>query len=190
MSKKFIIAHIVVLTLFMSFEANAFTLKKGTVSFSGSSSFSFGNADTDKTSSYNYFNLGVSSGYFVADNFEIGLGLSGSYSNGKDEIYKGISIAPFITYHFNLNKESNIFTTLMYGISKRYEDMSLSSTETDGRLFSAAVGWEYFFNPSISTTIGIRYVRENIDLEEQNYNYSFSYTTTRYATDIGFKIYF
>jgi hypothetical protein len=73
----------------------------------------------------------------------------------------------------------------MIGYWKTDQDDDWSSDENDGTKLSAEIGWEYFFSPSVSGTIGITYTRTEIDTDIDD-----SFTSTFFGTNMGLKIYF
>lgn len=70
--------------LFVSMDAMAFTLKKGTISLGGGSTFEIGNRDSDASSSTDHIGVSFTIGYFIADKIEIGVEIGASYSNSGD----------------------------------------------------------------------------------------------------------
>jgi hypothetical protein len=191
MLRKIVLSMIAVaLMICNSTNADAFTIKKGTISFGGSSNLWLGRSDTDITTSTDQINMSINSGYFVIDNLEIGGLLTLSYQSSDDRDSKGFSLSPFVTYHIDLNQASNIYLTGMVGYSKFYYDYDDISDESDGTILSAEIGWEYFFSSSVSGTIGLRYRRMESDLIDSDSDTDNSVTSTSFGTNIGLKIYF
>jgi hypothetical protein len=186
MLKRIVLSLIaVVLMICNSTNADAFTINKGTISLGGSSSLLIGRYDTDETESHeDVIDMSIAIGYFISDNLEVGGLLGGTYRDRNDGDIKFFSISPFVTYHFELNEVSNIYLTGMIGYWKSDFDGKFGSDEYDGTILSAETGWEYFFNPSVSGTIGLIYSRtEDTDSSD-------TFTSTSFGTNIGLKIYF
>ncbi len=192
MLKKFFLLSVTAFVLFAGYDADGFTLKKGTVSVGGASTLSAVNRDSDQTDSTNSIGASVSMGYFVRDNLELGGNFSASYMDRDSGDTKGFSISPYLTYHFDLNEKSNIYLTGMIGLSKIYSDYGSVSSDSDGTILSSEIGWEYCFTPSVSGTIGVRYEREDLDYKYKSGSYhdDEDSTSTMFGTVLGLKIYF
>lgn len=190
MLKKFFLLFVTAFVLSAGYDANGFTLTKGTVSVGGESTLSAVNSDSDRSDSTNSIGASVSMGYFIRDNLELGGKLSANYFDGVNGDSKGFSISPYLTYHFDLNETSNIYLTGMLGIVKTYSNHGSFSSEGDATILSSEIGWEYFFNPSVSGTIGLKYEKADTDYDEDQYGFDFSNTSTTFGTVLGFKIYF
>lgn len=186
MLKRIVLPLLVVaLMIFNTTNAGAVTIKKGTISLGGSSNLRLGRYDTDESTSTDQLCMSINSGYFFIDNLEFGGLLTLSYSSSGSTDTKGFSISPFATYHLDLNETSNFYLTGMIGYLKSYEDYDSYSDEEDCTRLSAEIGWEYFFNPSVSGTIGITYTRTEHDNDIDDLD-----TSTSFGTNIGLKIYF
>lgn len=192
MLKKSIFLLVIVFVLSVGLNANALTLKKGTLSLGGASTLSAVNRDSDRSDSTNVLEASATIGYFIMDNFEFGGKLGASYIDYNIGDGKEFSISPYITYHFDLNETSNIYLTGMIGISRSYSDFGDYSRDSEGIVLASEIGWEYFFSPSVSGTVGVRYEKTDTDydIKRPGYNSDGSDTYTTFGTILGLKVYF
>ncbi len=193
MNRRLLILLVVISVGFIAniSDVEAFNIEKGSISIGGASTFELGTHDTDRTHSFDRFSLSLNSGYFIIDNFEIGVFLRLSYYDSSSSESKFYSISPFVSYHYPLNDFSNLFFTGSIGYSKSDMDSDyVLSDDSDGIALSAQIGWEYFFNNSVSGTIGLSYDRIEMDYDNDT-NYGFDdETATSITSIIGLRVYF
>lgn len=153
-------------------DAQSYTLKQGTISLSGSSNIMF--QYTSDNRYYNY-SLSVQPGYFVRDNLELAVQLSGYYDSYSDAAY---TITPLVIFHIPLGEPSNLFAGAGGGYSWRQYSWN-------GINLAALLGWEYFLGSQVALHI------------KAQYNYisgeSSSYYHDRYAeviSQLGVSVYF
>ena len=198
----FLIAFAAVIAFNIS-HAGAVEIKKGTISLAGSSDLSFSHYDhkvEDKNSSRSaeidgeVLDLSIRVGYFLADNLEIGAEIDVIYEfeDGGDDT--SLAIGPFVKYHIDLNENSNLSLRAMVGVLQNDVDNDFFSGEFEGTVFSAGIGWEYFFNCNVAGTIGLNYFWKEWDedyyLKSDGSAMRLTRTESSISTYIGLIFYF
>jgi len=163
------------------------TLNQGTVSLSGSSNIFFSYAHDDTSSATRSYRLSVLPGYFVKDNLELSVQLSGYFSKSDVNDWAMYDVIPFIIYHHPLTEVSYVFGGLGAGYtwSKwRYGPASpLPGTVIKSRatVLAGLLGWEYFVSSDIALHVKIAATRRN---------YSDDNNGNTITSLLGFSLYF
>jgi opacity protein-like surface antigen len=156
--KKIIIRLLVLLSAaFFSANADAHTIKEGTITLGTSIYNEDRNFDTGNTSE---FYISVSGGYFVRENIEAGAGISYDHYRNSQQTSTSQSFSPYVRYHKPLDERSNIFGGVGLFFTT-YDDNLSSGTNIsqDSSGITITGGWEYFFNDNVSLDIGLSYSR-------------------------------
>ena len=154
----------------------------GSANFTNSKAESKGNGFTSK-SKVSGFNISPNLGYFIADQFALGLTPSLSFSNPEGENNNSTSygIGPFFRYQFlDIDKKINILAETSYRFGK------VSGQSTDGsksNSFQFKAGPVIYFNSSVGLELTVDYDTRNIK------NGSGSETSfSSFNISIGFQI--
>lgn len=194
--KKIILTAIVVLGFTF---ANAQT-EKGKWLVSGSTSLSFGSSNTTfkadngqtedgpKTSS---FNVKPAVGYFVAENFTIGLAADFSSDTTKDDGDKSttssVSIIPQVGYYFG---KSKVKPFLNAGLGFASVSTSDSDISPSGTAWGINGGVAYFVSKSVSFDFSVGYQSVSLKIDETIVSPSFNVITAGVVSQIGIAVYF
>jgi outer membrane protein len=137
------------------------------------------NTITQEYGSTNTFSLSPQVGYFIADNFVIGIELAMSFSNYTDKNNHSSSanntylFAPFLKYYFSQN-EFKPFLFAEYGIGTHHSKYNSTYYNFDGKskLSALAIGGgiSYFINSTIGLDLGINYTSTSSKANENNPN--------------------
>lgn len=152
-------------------DAQPYTLQQGTISLSGSSNIMFQYSSSGHDSTYS---LSAQSGYFVRDNLELSLQLSGTVVSHLEIRY---AVTPFVIYHIPLSEPSNLFAGAGAGYSWERDYMN-------GKNFDALLGWEYILTNNVTLQIKAQYVRL---VEKYGSHY---YRSTEITSQLGVGVYF
>lgn len=173
--------------LLLSMEANAHTIKQGTISI-GASAFNLSRNLEQGTDSDEY-KISVSGSYFLKDNFEIGTMLSYDRFSSNQQKSTSWSLSPIIMYHIPLDENTNVYVGTGIFITNRDDDFSTGNKTTDESAgFTLNTGWEYFFNAHVAINIGLSFSRVTWDLT--GHNISSDKETRIYWPRIGFRMFF
>lgn len=194
MNKKLIIAAAL---CGLAFGSRAQT-EKGNFLLGGDFNFQSKN-DKDNAPRTNSFGLGPKFGYFISDNFAIGLGASYFYSNQKSWItddqgpagpirkfnngfrQSGFSIAPFVRHYIDLNAKFKFFSNLSVSAGKsRGRSLGESTIDThitkfETKFCSASLSPGFAFFPTkklaieLSTNL-VSYQWSEFTQKRNNYN--------------------
>ncbi len=197
MRKRIVLLTAIAATcFFFTVDAHAFTIEKGTISLGGSSDMFLGKHDSDGAEDIDHFQASVEIGYLVMNNLEIGGAVGFGFSSSDYSDSTTYSLAPFVTYHFPFNENSNFYLTGRLGYFRSESDSDDLSIESDGTTWSLGAGWEYFFNRYVAATIGLAYSETDRD-EEFEFNngvVSDVVTTdssyTSFGLNFGLRVYF
>jgi len=137
------------------------------------------NTTTQEYGNTNTFSLSPHIGYFVADNFAIGIELAMSFSNYKDKNNHSSSanntyvFAPFLKYYFSQN-EFKPFLFAEYGIGTHHSKHDSPYYNYDGKnklsVLAIGGGVSYFINTTIGLDLGVNYSRSSSKPNENNPN--------------------
>lgn len=130
--------QLVILTLAMgiSFNLSAQTVNAGTWMIGGSAGFSsqkIKNADASTT----YLNLNPTLGYFVADDWGVGLSINFNSTSYDGESDSSFGLGPFVRYYFT----DPIYLKV---------GLDLDLDKGGGTLFTAAVGYSWFISSDMA----------------------------------------
>lgn len=179
--------------------ANAQT-EKGKWLVSGGTSLEFSSAkskakadnfptqDGPKISS---FNIKPAVGYFVAENFMIGLSLDYETSTIKfssDKVTENsISVIPQVGYYFG---KSNVKPFLNAGLGFASVSNSDVDSNLNGTVLGINGGVAYFVSKSISLDFGVGYQSLSVKVDETNFTPSYTNTTSGFVSQFGIAVYF
>jgi outer membrane protein len=172
------------------FAAGYSQTEKGTFALSGKTDLNFllsnttlsrDSIDSDKTKS-NQYGFTVGFGYFIANNFMIGLSGAYSYVDSKIEspasienITSTLAVIPQLSYYFPL--EGNLKPLLTIGVGYlllRERDSRATGNNNvvyslSGPSYSGAAGVAYFITQSVAFDLGIQYAHNRLkDKEKSN----------------------
>ena len=142
----------------LSVQADAYTIKQGTVSI-GASAYNENRNFDQGTDSHDQY-LSVSAGYFLQDNIEIGAELSHENFSSSSQRYTAWSLSPSFRYHQSLDERSSLYGIAGIFFTSRDATYNTGDVQTqDSSGITLGVGCEYFFNPSVAVNIGLSYSR-------------------------------
>lgn len=192
--KKIILTAIAVLGFTF---ANAQT-EKGKLLVGGSTSLGFSSFNTKykadsgesvdgpKTSS---FNIKPAVGYFVADNFSIGLAVDVTTDTTKEDSFNStatsVSVIPQVGYYFG---KSNVKPFLSAGFGFASVSNSDSDISPNGTVWGVNGGVAYFISKSVSFDFGVGY--QSVSLKIDNNSESFNVITSGIVSQVGIAVYF
>lgn len=180
------------------FNANGFAgdIEQGTVSVAVASNLFF--TQTDSTDDYNskaiFFN--AQTGYFLAKNFEIGLGFQIDFEEDDDEDSQSQSFMCFMGYHYSLTEKSNLFARIGGGMGSgetKY-DYSDGDAEMDVENvnFFGEIGYEFFITKNAALDLSLLTKRSwtDYDADTELSSTKHGNTTNYVTTQLKFKLYF
>lgn len=142
-----------------------------------------GNTSTDKESATS-FNLSPQAGYFISENFAVGLGIGFNASRektpGDPEVINksaGFSIQPFARYYVLRMNKFSLFGEGQLGFSSSSSKVESGSTTTDGPTTNT-IGFSVF--PGVSYDLN-----EKIALEAFINGFNLGYSHTTEKSEVG-----
>jgi opacity protein-like surface antigen len=152
--------------------------QKGKILLGGTSDISFNSSSIKSVTNGKKEDLGKTSqltfspqiGFFVANNFSLGLGLplvhaSEKYDEDHKLSYQSISLAPFFRYYFGeTNVKPYLHSEVGVGSWKiTSADPFFGSNKYSGglRSFASGAGLGIFLNESVTLDLGLRYASES-----------------------------
>lgn len=194
--KKVILTAIAVFGITL---ANAQT-QKGKWLVSGGTSLEFSSAkqklkadnfDTEDGPKISSFNVKPAVGYFVAENFMIGLSLDYETStikfDSEKETQSSVSVIPQVGYYFG---KSNVKPFLNAGFGFASVSNSNLDDNVNGTVLGINGGVAYFVSKSVSFDFGVGYQSISVKVDETNFNPSYTNTTSGFVSQIGIAVYF
>lgn len=161
------------------------SLEKGTFSLNGSLSYSSQSYD-GADDSRNILMLNPQAGYFIVENFSLGLSLSYvNYSLGSSSSTEW-GIGPNLRYYLASEKVKPFFS-LGYGCTK--SSNSSSDDKWIGTQLILTAGLDYFIvkNVAIETTISYSFNNEKLPDSYKSYVKSLDQKSTTFLIGIGFN---
>ena len=193
-----------ILTLFIS-PCHAANLEPGTFSIGGTSSLIFSQTDDSIDDDRRQASFNAEAGYFWFKNWEIGIESQIGFGDSDDFDYHAYQLTPFVSYHFSLNQDSNIYFRL--GAEYGYSKFDIDNTEVKGQSTGIVgkLGYEYFLTDNIALDLGVLAVRywEEDEVEgiatyyidgyesySEDFNEKTTSTRNTLTTQLKFKVYF
>lgn len=158
-------------------------MEKGTISLNGSLSYSSQSYD-GADDSRKILMLNPQAGYFVAENFSLGLSLSYiNYSLGSASSTEW-GIGPSLRYYFPAEKVKP-FVSLGYGYTK--SSHSSNDDEWVGTQFIITAGLDYFIvkNVALETTMSYSFNNERLPDSYKSYYKSLDQKSTTFLIGVG-----
>ncbi len=183
------VLYCLVVVLLCSQGARATGLEQGTISLSGSSNLMFSYSSPDDSSSSRSYAAGVRSGYFIKDDLELALHVSGSTSDSGEISDTAYVVTPLLVYHMPVSDASSVFGGLGAGYKwsrfdiKSHDSLAGFVRKSRGIMFEGLLGWEYFFSSQIALNM-------EIDVSRTSYHRDRNERYTNISTQLGFSIYF
>lgn len=157
------------------------TLKKGTNSIGGRSSyFSHRDTTTENGNETSSTGFGISLGYLMSTNLEIGSGFAYRTTKYGNNTSKSYSIEPFITKHISISNNNNLTLSGQLGYHKNQNSPGNDASQKHWQL---SVGWLHFFDNNIAGHFTFNH-KETFDADGDLVEYESDYV------DVGLKIYF
>ena len=100
--------------VFIPSSLSAETIEKGTISIGGKSSTSYTIRNFEENENARTFNFLIQGGYFIANNFELGVGFSFIKIDAVSAL-DSYGIVPTAAYHFPLSQRVNLYAGLGLG---------------------------------------------------------------------------
>ena len=126
-------------------------------------------------------------GYFIADNFA--LGLSGHYSHTVEASSKmnEIVLMPTLMYFIPSNSALRLYAQIAAGYANTIENNSGSKDLFSGPAYGGGIGLAYFINSSIAVDLGIQLVGTKLTYSE---NENFKIKGSSLGSAIGLTLVF
>jgi outer membrane protein len=171
--------------------------EKGTLIVSGKASLEFirtvsnlsyngasGPSGSSETDTYKFM---PAVGYFVANNFA--LGLSGNYSHSVENIYKSneLVLMPTLMYYIPLKSSLRPYAQAGLGYAKATEKSDIDEESFSGYAFGGGLGLAYFINENISIDLGLQLIRTKLTYTEDA---NAKITGDSLGSAIGFSLFF
>ena len=169
--------------VFIPSSLSAETIEKGTISIGGKSSTSYTIRNFEENENARTFNFLIQGGYFIANNFELGIGFSFIKIDAVSAL-DSYGIVPTAAYHFPLSQRVNLYAGLGLG----WQKTNVNSGSEDAFSYGVNAGCEVFFNTNVAITIGASYWRFDWNFEGHTVDED---TEDRFIIpEIGIKVYF
>ena len=191
--------------------------KKGGVMFNISGGLTFINQSYSIPNAYNsgtnsmtqkgfQINSGISIGYFLINNFMLGVDLSNTYTNSTTKInstnypYSNggtysrnaqmIGISPFLRYYLPVSKKSAFFPELAFGINAYSESNGSNSATSSILTYRAGLGFSHFINKNVAFSIAGYYTIQSLS-NRTNSTIIYNSNTNRIPQLLyGFQLFF
>ncbi|MCP4747632.1 MAG: porin family protein [Desulfobacteraceae bacterium] len=187
---KLIVILLAVMTVCFSGNALAKDIEKGTVSVGAASNLGIFNYTSDtsgNSDNYTKYKFSGEIGYFVLNNFEIGTKLTYKAKHNGGDKKTSKSIAPYLGYHFSVNKNSNIYTLIGFGVGKYEDDYGDRDCSYSSSLLFGEVGYEYFLTDNVTVGPALYGEHKTLDYDEEQWD---NKDLDEISGQIKLKIYF
>lgn len=212
MKIKVLLLTFCMLTLF---NANGFAgdIEQGTVSIAVGSNLLFSQTDDDLGNNGKTVSFTAQTGYFLAENFEIGMGFQIDFEDNDSSDSQAQSFMCFLGYHFSLTEKSNIFARLggsmgsgeakfddvaQFGVGTSNGDVVSYYGEVDQEVdfefinVFSEIGYEFFITKNAALDFSVKAQRlwaEN-DIDAGSVSSKIGSTANNVTTQLKFKLYF
>lgn len=201
--------------MLIPFHATAFAgdIEQGTVSVEAASNLFFNYNEDDINNKGTSLSFAAQTGYFLAKNFEIGMGLQIDLEDDGNADSQIQSVMCFIGYHYSLTKKSNLFARLGGGIGSgkaRFDDIiqygrgigdakiisfyNEDKIEADVETLSAygEIGYELLLTKNAAVDLSVTANRSWSDyiLDNGSESTEIGMTRDNVRTQLKFKLYF